>query len=79
MRDDFDVVYGELLVVGIDEALTRRAGELAEAFGLRVYDAVHLASALLLGADTIVVTWDRALGVAAARSGCGVSPDPRGR
>jgi predicted nucleic acid-binding protein len=43
---------------------------------LRGYDAVHLASALALGADTTVVTWDKDLGRAALRSGCGLAPAP---
>ncbi len=72
---DFEAVHGELLVVGVDRLLARRAGELADELGLRGYDAVHLASALALGADDVtVVTWDRDLGRAAGRSGCPIAP-----
>ncbi|HET8536300.1 MAG TPA: PIN domain-containing protein, partial [Solirubrobacteraceae bacterium] len=60
---------------GVDEALTRHAGELADARALRGYDAVHLASALALGVeDTIVVTWDRDLSDAAHAAGLAVAP-----
>lgn len=61
-------------MVGIDSPLARHAGELAEALELRGYDAVHLASALALGADTTLVTWDQDLKRAAAESGCAVAP-----
>ncbi|MCI0635809.1 MAG: type II toxin-antitoxin system VapC family toxin, partial [Actinobacteria bacterium] len=38
-------LYVQLDVVEIDEVLAHHAGELAEALGLRGYDAVHLAAA----------------------------------
>lgn len=74
--EDFEAAQRELHLVGIDESLARRAGELAEQLALRGYDAVHLASALALGADTTVVTWDRELGRAALESGFAISPAP---
>jgi predicted nucleic acid-binding protein len=73
-REDFDTVLAELLLVGIDEPLARHAGDLAERLQLRGYDAVHLASALAMGVDTTVLTWDRDLSRAAALSGCAVAP-----
>jgi len=73
--NDFDDVHRELLIVGVDEPLARRAGELADDLGLRGYDAMHLASALALQRDTVtVVTWDQDLHRAAALSGCAVAP-----
>jgi predicted nucleic acid-binding protein len=72
--EEFESLHGELMLVGIDGPLARRAGELAEGLRLRGYDAVHLASALALGTDTAVVTWDEGLRRAAARSGCAVAP-----
>lgn len=72
--EDFEATHGQLLLVGIDEALTRHAGELAENLGLRGYDAVHLASALALGEETTLVTWDKELGQAALESGCAIAP-----
>jgi predicted nucleic acid-binding protein len=71
--EDFDALHGELHLVGIDKSLARHAGRLADELGLGGYDAVHLASALALGSDTIVVTWDGDLGQAASSIGCGVA------
>jgi uncharacterized protein len=73
-REEFESAHGELLLVGVDEPLVRVAGELAEDLSLRGYDAVHLASALALGADTTLVTWDQELRQAAMQSGCAVGP-----
>lgn len=71
---DFEAMRRELLQVGIDEPLAQHAGELAGDLGLRGYDAVHLASALALGAGTTFVTWDSDLRRAAMKSGCAVAP-----
>jgi predicted nucleic acid-binding protein len=73
-REEFESLQRELVLVGIDGSLARQAGELAEELELRGYDAVHLASALALGTDTTVVTWDEELKRAAAQSGCAVAP-----
>jgi hypothetical protein len=73
-RDEFDALHSELLLVGVDLALARRAGELAETRQLRGFDAVHLASALALGAETTLVTWDEDLRRAAKQSGCALAP-----
>lgn len=68
--DALDDVYAELRVIAIDEALARAAGELASRHALRGYDAVHLASALAVEADDVVlVTWDDDLGDAARATG----------
>jgi hypothetical protein len=70
-----DSLVTELLIVGVDEAMARRAGELAQECALRGYDAVHLASGLALGSgDTVFVTWDRDLSTAAAAAGLAVAP-----
>jgi len=71
---EFESLQGELVLVGIDGPLARHAGELAEELELRGYDAVHLASALALGSDSTLVTWDEDLRRAAAQSGCAVAP-----
>lgn len=73
-REEFESLQSELALVGIDGPLARRAGELTEELRLRGYDAVHLASALALGTDTTLVTWDEDLRHAAAQSGCAVAP-----
>jgi predicted nucleic acid-binding protein len=74
--EDFEVTHDELLLVGVDADLARHAGELAEELGLRGYDAVHLASALALGGDTTLVTWDTTLARAGAHVGFAVAPAP---
>jgi len=71
--EQFELLYSELVLVGIDAQLARQAGELSETLQLRGYDAVHLASALALGSDTALVTWDRDLKRAAELSGCAVA------
>lgn len=72
--EDFKAICAELLLVSVDESLAQRAGELAEDLALRGYNAVHLATALALGDDTLMVTWDAELSRAALHSGCAVAP-----
>ena len=70
----FEELYAELVTVGVDHELVVRAGEHAEDLALRGYDAVHLATALELGDEEVVlVTWDRDLAQAAARVGLGLA------
>ena len=72
---ELDALIAELVIVGVDEALARRAGELADERALRGSDAVHLVSAFALGSgETILVTWDRDLSNAAAGAGLAVAP-----
>jgi uncharacterized protein len=72
---ELHTLTAELVIVGVDEALARRAGELADERALRGYDAVHLASALALGpGETILVTWDRDLSNAAVDAGLAAAP-----
>lgn len=63
------------MLVGIDMPLARQAGAFAEEFGLGGYDAVHLASALALGTETTIVSWDEDLKRAAAQSRCAIAPE----
>lgn len=44
---DLQAACEAMLLIGIDWSLARHAGELAEVHGLRGYDAVHLATALV--------------------------------
>jgi predicted nucleic acid-binding protein len=72
---DFEDIQRELLTLGVDESLTRDAGQLAQGLGLRGYDAVHLATALALEEGNVtVVSWDEDLSRAAERSGLAVAP-----
>lgn len=67
-------LQADLITVGVDQDLARRAGEHAEYLGLRGYDAVHLATALELGdEEVVVVTWDRDLSRATERVGLGLA------
>jgi uncharacterized protein len=71
---DFEELHAELATVGVDQELAIRAGEYAEDLSLRGYDSVHLATALELGDDEVVlVTWDRDLARAAEEVGLGVA------
>jgi predicted nucleic acid-binding protein len=64
-------------LIGVDEALAREAGQLADDQGLRGYDAVHLACALALdGDETALVTWDVDLRQAADRLGLSTGGSP---
>jgi uncharacterized protein len=70
-----DGLYAELRVIGIDDALARSAGELAEVHSLRGYDAVHLASAICIkDAALLTVTWDHDLADAVVACGNAVVP-----
>lgn len=71
---ELEALQEEMLLVGVDRQLTRHAGELAQQHLLRGYDAVHLASALALGTETTLITWDRDLALAAANVGLGIAP-----
>jgi uncharacterized protein len=63
-------LYAQLRIIAIDEPLARQAGDLATQHALRGYDAVHLACALhLRGDDVLLATWDNALNSAARATG----------
>jgi len=63
-------LYAQLRTVAIDEPLARHAGDLAARHALRGCDAVHLACALELhGDDILLATWDNAVNTAARATG----------
>jgi uncharacterized protein len=65
-----DEHYLQLNVVEVDKSLAHDAGELAETYALRGYDAVHLAAAHRLeDAELVLAAADRALLGAANRLG----------
>lgn len=67
---ELDQLLAQIENVEIDDGLVRSAGDLAEAHSLRAYDAVHLAAALAVAAeDLVVVAGDRALISAAQAAG----------
>ena len=62
-------------VIEIDQALVETAAALALDRGLRSLDALHLAAALLLGGEELVLaTWDRRLHAAARSEGFELLP-----
>ena len=71
---DFESLQEELSLIVVDAELARQAGDLAERFGLRGYDAVHLASALSSGQVITLVSWDHDLRRAATDNGCAIAP-----
>jgi len=70
----FEDVHAAALIVAIDDSLAKQAGDLAAGHRLRGYDAVHLASALRLGPDTTLITWDEQLKRAATDCRLAVAP-----
>ena len=63
-------------VIEVDQDLVERATELALAHELRSLDVLHLASALILPReDLIVAVWDRRLHAAARAEGLGLFPE----
>jgi predicted nucleic acid-binding protein len=72
--------WPDLLRVPVTEALVERAETLAWEHGLRGYDAVHLASALIwqesAGEEIVLATFDRELWNAAKQTGLTPWPDP---
>jgi uncharacterized protein len=74
-KREFEVVWGQLRLLEVTEALVRAAGDLAERLSLRGYDAVHLASAVAASGESFVLaTWDRDLASAALALGLAVAP-----
>ena len=72
---EFESLWSQMAIVEITEDLVSRAAELAERERLRGYDAIHLAAALLIGAD-VLASADVELCAAAARHGISVAnPD----
>ena len=64
-----------LEVIDVDQSLAERAAHLSVEHSLRSLDALHLAAALLLPADGLVLsTWDRRLHRAALAAGVEVLP-----
>lgn len=70
-KASLDSAWQRMVKVEATETLVHVAGDLAEAHGLRGYDAVHLAGALRLSAEALV-TADADLLRAGAASGLGV-------
>lgn len=73
-NSELDTVVTEVDHIELTADLARTAGELAQAHGLRGYDAVHLAAAQSIADDDLVlVTGDVDLAAAAQSVGIAVS------
>lgn len=73
----FDALLDEIDLVEVDDALARRAGELAEVRQLRGYDAVHLAAAdRVRDPNVVVIAGDGTLLGAAVAEGMAVAELP---
>ncbi|HVM53770.1 MAG TPA: type II toxin-antitoxin system VapC family toxin [Acidimicrobiales bacterium] len=73
-KREIAALVDELHLVDVTAGLIETASDLAEAEGLRGYDAVHLAGALFVGAS-ILTSADDSLSAAASRQGLHVA-DP---
>ncbi|HSL56519.1 MAG TPA: type II toxin-antitoxin system VapC family toxin [Acidimicrobiales bacterium] len=70
--EEVDALVAGLHLVEVTDELITGAADLADVEGLRAYDAVHLAAAVLVGA-TVLTSADEALCAAAARRGLHVA------
>ena len=62
-------------MVSIADSLVDRAADLAAGHDLRAGDAIHLATALaVMEADSVLVTWDKRLRLAAIQAGLVTAP-----
>jgi predicted nucleic acid-binding protein len=72
-KADFESDWTGFVIMPVDPDTVRSAGEFAEQFGLRAYDAVHLAAANSLSRETMsrvrFMCFDDALNRAAASLG----------
>lgn len=70
----FEAIWGQMDLVEVTHGVVRSAGDLCDAHGLRGYDAVHLASAMIIEApDLVMATWDEDLSRAAVTAGLDVA------
>lgn len=71
----WDGLRAALRLVEVSDVLVEHAGDLAEEHALSGFDAVHLASALLVTAEELVLaTWDARLSAASAAAGVATLP-----
>ena len=71
----WEMFWGAVRQIELSAEVARSAGRLARDLGLRSADAVHLASALELGMeDLVIAVWDRQLHSAALAAGLRVVP-----
>lgn len=69
VKQEFELLWSEVTVIGVGRPLLRFASGLAEIHSLRGYDAVHLASALAIDEEVVFASADAALSRAAQTEG----------
>ena len=73
LKDEFELHWAGYFKLPVDAQLVRLAGELAERFGLKAYDSIHLASADQIhretGSPIQFACYDSALNAAASKLG----------
>lgn len=75
VRSRLETRWDQFEIVEIDDEISKAAGDLAEDHALRGFDSVHLASAVALADDTMILaTWDADLRRAAVDAGLRVAP-----
>jgi predicted nucleic acid-binding protein len=68
--DELESLIEQLDIIEVSTEIVRAAGEFAQRFGLRGYDAVHLAAGLAMNdADVVLVTSDHDLATASQAAG----------
>jgi uncharacterized protein len=73
LRRLLERLWAAVVRIEVDEALVRRAGDLAEDYALRAYDAIHLAAAdSVAGDEMYVASADRDLLSAAQARGLSI-------
>ena len=70
----FDADWASVVVVGVDDYILTRAGEIGCRFATRTLDSIHLAAAERLPAGLTVVTFDGRQAAAARTLGFTVAP-----
>ncbi|MEX2236731.1 MAG: type II toxin-antitoxin system VapC family toxin [Dehalococcoidia bacterium] len=75
IRAQMELLWSQVQIIGVDESLVRRAGDLGESFALRGYDALHLAALTTLDPrETAFACTDNDLREAARRLGFSLLP-----
>lgn len=75
VRSRLETRWEQFEIIEIDDELSKSAGDLAEEHALRGFDSIHLASAVALADDSMLLaTWDADLRRAAVDFGLRIAP-----
>lgn len=74
-KDDWERYWATVRAIELGPHLDHSAGDLAEAHGLRGFDAIHVASATRIHTtDVVIATWDTRIYLAAQSMGYATVP-----